>query len=103
MRNRFQERLPYLLIIGGLILLTISTVGSAPPAPDSFLSTLKKDTEITLKETPNGYRITLQSPGTHKVVATNPDFVTIIDANGVTTTHIGKHAVLASSEIKLPK
>jgi len=87
-----------------LILFGLTVLAAAQPtAPDSFLSPLKKGTEITLKETPSGYRITLQSPGTHKVIASDPEFVTITDATGVTTTRINKTAILAISEIKLPK
>lgn len=73
----------------------------AAPQPDFYLAPLKKGTELTLKEMPAGYKITIVSPGTHKVVACDPDFVTIIDATGTATIRINKNAVLSITEIKL--
>jgi hypothetical protein len=87
-----------------VIIAVTAAFGNLPaqaPAPDSFLSPLKKGTEITLKETPSGYRITMQSPGTHKVIHNDNDFIIITDANNVVTTRIGKHAILAISEFKV--
>jgi hypothetical protein len=71
--------------------------------PNHYLAPLQKGTEITFREAPGGYKITLQSPGTHKVTAMDPDFVTIVDAAGVTTIRINKNAVLSITEIKIPK
>lgn len=85
-----------------IILLLIPCILGAQP-PNHYLAPLQKGTEVVLREAPGGYKITLQSPGTHKVVAMDPDFVIIVDAAGVTTTRIGKNAVLSITEIKIPK
>ncbi len=95
-----------LVVLGYIGLLSFGVhecVISAPPPAPYYLAPLQKDTEITIKETPSGYRITLQSPGTHKVTHLENDFIIITDATGVTTTRIGKHAILSISEIKIPR
>ena len=91
----------FALIVGFFLAIGLSTAQA--PAPDPFLSPLKKGTEIILKETQSGHRINLQSPGTHKVIACENDYVIIQDAVGVTITRIPKNAVLSISEIKIPK
>lgn len=102
MPNKMNKLLPK--IIGAtIIIFAVTGIAAHQAVPNHYLAPLQKGTEITLKETPSGYRITLQSPGTHKVIATDPEFVIIADANGVITTRISKNAILAISEIKLPK
>jgi hypothetical protein len=86
-----------------IIALIIPCILAAEQQPNHYLAPLQKGTEITFREAPGGYKITLQSPGTHKVTAMDPDFVTITDAAGVTTIRIGKNAVLSITEIKIPK
>jgi len=67
-----------------------------------FFAPLKKGQDVSVKEVTAGYKITVfDGAGTHKIVAVEPDCVTLIDLTGTTTIRINKNAVLSITEIKL--
>ncbi len=84
--------------------LAVNSAQTQPVQPDTFMSPLKKGQNVTLKETPAGYRITL-GLGTHKIVACENDYVVVTDAAGVNTIRINKNALLSITiiDLKLPK
>ena len=82
--------------------MAVYSVADAPP-PNHYLAVLKKDSDVQLKEVTAGYKITIMKgiPGTHKVIACEPDFVTLTDITGINTIRIHKNAVLSITEVKL--
>jgi hypothetical protein len=82
--------------------------GQAPDKPrQGFLSVLKKDQQVILKEAAGRYDITLMEgvsvPLTHKVIEVEGDFIMVEDIAEVIQTRIPIYSIKSVASIKTPK
>lgn len=78
----------------------------SPCFADNFFSGLKKDQKIGLKETPQGYQITVFSKlevAPYKVIEIGTDYIVIEDAIGINEIRIPIYSIKSIITIKAPK
>lgn len=94
----------------GFILITaiaaciFSASGQAPDKPDRFLSALKKDQSVIMKEIAGRFEISVMDgalqPQTHKIMAVEPDHLVVEDIAAVAETRIPVFSIKSIVTIK---
>lgn len=80
----------------------------SPCFADNFLSVLKKDQKITLRDVPHGYQIVIYKnfgvePALFKIIEVGADYIVVEDSIGVNEIRIPIYSIKSITITKLPK
>ena len=97
-----------LVLVAAIVVCIVSASGQAPDKPrQGFLSTLKKDQSVILKEVAGRFEISLMDsilePLTHKVISVENDFFVVEDIAIVSETRIPIYSIKSIVTLKTPK
>ena len=96
-----------LVLVAAIAMSIVSASGQAPDKQDGFLSILKKDQPVVLKEIAGRFEITLMEavpgPLTHKVIEVETDYLVIEDIAEAIKTRIPVYSIKSVASIKTRK
>ena len=96
-----------IVLVAFIAVWIVSASGQATDKPDGFLSILKKDQPLILKEVAGRFEISLMDdalePLTHKIISTENDFLVVEDIASVSETRIPIYSIKAITTITTPK
>jgi hypothetical protein len=107
-RNSNMNRsIGFVLLVAIIAIATITVSGQAPDKPkQGFLSALKTDQQVIVKEITGRYEITVMEgmpgPMTHKVIELNDEYIVVEDL-AMLETRIPIYSVKSIVTIRLPK
>ena len=96
-----------LALVAAIAVCIVSASGQAPDKQDGFLSVLKKDQSVILKEVAGRYEITLMDgvlePLTHKVISVKADYLVVEDIASISETRIPVYSIKSIVTLKTIK
>ena len=96
-----------LVLVAAIAVCIVSVSGQIPDKPDRFLSALKKNQAVILKEVAGRFEISLMDgvlePQTHKVVSVDNEFFVVEDIASVSETRIPIYSIKSIVTLKTLK
>ena len=96
-----------LVLVAAIAVCIVNAFGQAPDKPAGFLSTLKKDQSVIMKDIAGRFEVSLMDgvlePLTHKIISVENDFLVVEDIAGVTETRVPVYSIKTIVRLKVPK